>query len=211
MKLYWFRVAPNPTKVRLYIAEKIFGGAKIEFESEVVKIVKGEGQLPQFLEKNPFGTVPVLELDDGFRISESLSIIEYLEETFPDPNMWGSTLKQRVRGKELERIAEMKVLEPIAQYIHATQSPIGLPPNEVLASNALSRIVKPLEFFEALMLDGRKYLCGESVTVADCTMQAGFQFARFAKMDLGLDDHPRLKNWDTVYRERIPATEILVT
>ena len=172
--------------------------------------MKGEGQLPQFLEKNPFGTVPVLELDDGFRITESLSIIEYLEEIFPEPSMWGSNLRQRVRAKELERIAEMKLLEPIAQYIHATQSPIGLPPNGVLASNALSKIVKPLGFFEGLMADGRKYLCGESVTVADCTMQAGFQFARFAKMDLGLDDHPRLKNWDTMYRERTPATEILV-
>ena len=123
--------------------------------------------------------------------------------------MWGSTLKQRVRAKELERIAEMKLLEPIAQYIHATQSPIGLPPNEVLASNALSKIVKPLGFFEGLMADGRKYLCGESVTIADCTMQAGFQFARFAN-GLGFDDHPRLKNWDTVYRERTPATETLV-
>ena len=83
MKLYWFRVAPNPTRVRLCIAEKQAAGSDIEIQSVVIKIVKGEGQTPEFLQKSPFGTVPVLELEDGFRIVESLAIIEYLEQTFP--------------------------------------------------------------------------------------------------------------------------------
>ena len=80
MKLYWFQVAPNPTKVRLYIAEKRAGGATIDFESVIVKLPKGEQNRPEHLARNPFASLPVLELDDGTCIIESLAIIDYLEE-----------------------------------------------------------------------------------------------------------------------------------
>ena len=80
MKLYWFQVAPNPTKVRLYIAEKIAGGAAIELEQVVVNLPKGEQHSSEHQARNPFGSLPVLELelelDDGSYLIESLPIID---------------------------------------------------------------------------------------------------------------------------------------
>lgn len=135
MKLYWFQVAPNPTKVRLYVAEKNAGGASIELEQVVVKLPKGEQNMPEHKARNPFSSLPVLELDDGSHIIESLPIVDYLEELFPDPPMWGTTVAERARGRELERIADLRVMIPIARYIHATDSPVGLPPNPGVAEN----------------------------------------------------------------------------
>jgi len=210
MKLYWFRVAPSPTRVRLYISEKKAAGANIEIEPVVIKIVKGEGQAPEFLSKNPFGTVPVLELEDGFKIKESLAIIEFLEQSFPDPAMWGTSLRKQIRNREIERIVEMRFLEPVSRYIHATQSPLGLPQNQAVADDALASLPEAMVFLEELFSDGRKFLCGETVSVADCTMQAGMQFARFAKFNLELEKYPNIRSWDLFYRERQEIADILV-
>jgi len=210
MKLYWFRVAPNPTRVRLCIAEKQAAGSDIKIESVVIKIVKGEGQTPEFLRKNSFGTVPVLELEDGFRIIESLAIIEYLEQTFPETCMWGTSIKEKIRAREIERIVEMRFLQPVSRYIHATQSPVGLPPNTEIAKSMMSAIPVGLKYLEDLFSDGRSFLCGPSPSVGDCTMQAGMQFARFAKMDLDIDKYPKVKAWDEFYRQRSEVSDVLV-
>ena len=89
MKLYWVQVAPNPTKVRLYLAEKNAAGADIALDDQVVRLMKGEQNTPEFLAINPFGALPVLELDDGDTIVESLPIIDYLEEKFPEGALLG--------------------------------------------------------------------------------------------------------------------------
>ena len=210
MKLYWFRVAPSPTRVRLYIGEKKAAGANIEIEPVVIKIVKGEGQTPEFLSKNPFGTVPVLELEDGFKIKESLAIIEFLEQSFPDPAMWGTSLRKQIRNREIERIVEMRFLESVSRYIHATQSPLGLPPNQAVADDALASLPEAMVFLEELFSDGRRFFCGDTVSVADCTMQAGMQFARFAKLNLELGKYPNIQSWDLFYRGRQEIADILV-
>ena len=84
MKLYMFQVAPNPTRVRLYLAEKAAAGAKIDLQQIAVNLPKGEQRTPDHLARNPLGRLPVLELDDGSYLTESLAIIEYLEECYPE-------------------------------------------------------------------------------------------------------------------------------
>ncbi|MGE0824007.1 MAG: glutathione S-transferase N-terminal domain-containing protein [Candidatus Binatia bacterium] len=85
MKLYVFQIAPNPTKVRLYLAEKAVAGAVIDLPQVSVNLVKGEQKKPELVALNPLGRLPVLELDDGSALTESLAIIEYLEECYPEP------------------------------------------------------------------------------------------------------------------------------
>ena len=104
MKLYDFAGAPNPKKVRVYLAEK-----GITVPTEQVNIVTGENRTPEFLKKNPFGTLPVLELDDGSYLTESLAIMEYFEELHPEPPMIGTAPLERARVRELERIADLGV------------------------------------------------------------------------------------------------------
>ena len=85
MKLYSFFGAPNPRKVLVYLGEK---GIKVPIEE--VNIITGENRTPEFLAKNPLGGLPVLELDDGSHLTESLAIIEYFEETRPNPSLLGT-------------------------------------------------------------------------------------------------------------------------
>ncbi len=105
MRIYDFRFAPNPHKLRIYLAEK---GISIPLER--VDLRKGENLKPEFLAKNPLGALPVLELDDGSCLTESLAIIEYLEELHPDPPMIGIEPLERARVRELERFADTSVL-----------------------------------------------------------------------------------------------------
>ncbi len=208
MKLYWFQVAPNPTKVRLYIAEKNAGGAAIELEQVVVKLPKGEQNSPEHKARNPFGSLPVLELDDGTYIIESLAIVDYLEDLFPEPPMWGTDAASRARGRELERIVDLRVLLPIARYIHATDSPLGLPPNPGVAENAQKFLPTGLAYIDDALADGRPFLKGETPSVADCTLAAALQFARFAKFDLD-EQFAHLHRWDGEYRSRDVAASVL--
>ncbi len=87
MKIYVFPVAPNPTKVRLYLAEKAAGGGEIGLTEVMVNLLEGEQRTSEHRSRNPMGKLPVLELDDGTHLTESLAIIEYLEERYPDPPM----------------------------------------------------------------------------------------------------------------------------
>ncbi|MCB1749585.1 MAG: glutathione S-transferase family protein [Gammaproteobacteria bacterium] len=209
MKLYWFQVAPNPTKVRLYVAEKNAGGAGIVLDDAIVKLPKGEQRTAEFRALNPFGSLPVLELDDGSTVVESLPIIDYLEELHPAPPLWGETPRERVRARELERIADVRLMMPIARYIHATRSPIGLPPNPAVAEHAQGVWPAALQYLDDALADGREFVCGARPSVADCTLAAALQFARFGEVALDLADHAHLSRWDAAYRAREVARAVL--
>lgn len=209
VKLYWVQVAPNPTKVRLYIAEKIAGGAALEIEGVVVKLAKGEHRSPEHRARNPFESLPVLELDDGSTIVESLTIIEYLEELHPTPPMWGVEPRERARAREVERIVDLRLLNPLTTYIHATASPTGKPANADVADRAAAEWPMALLYLDELLADERPFLLGEASTVGDCTLAAALQFARFAKVDL-LAGLPNLARWDTAYRAR-PIAQMVLT
>src|SRR5262245_9217439 len=115
MKLYVFALAPNPRKVLVYLKEK-----GIELPMETVDIMQGKNRTPEFLAKNPLGGLPVLELDDGSHLAESLAIIEYLEELHPTPPMIGTSPLERARVRELERIAEIGVMSAVGAVFQNT-------------------------------------------------------------------------------------------
>jgi glutathione S-transferase len=201
MKLYVFPPAPNGAKVRLYLAEKAAAGAPIELEEVIVNLIEGEHRRPEFLAKNPMGAIPVLELDDGRCIHESLAIIEYFEDRHPEPSLWGPDPESRAEARQIERIADLEGLIPIGREIHTTNSPLGLPANPTLAAHYRKRWQRGLDHLESLMADGRPFLAGDRVTVADCTLQAALQFARFGKID-ALEGRPLLSAWCDRFRER---------
>jgi len=200
MKLYVFPIAPNPTKVRLYLAEKASGGAKIEITEVMVDLRQGEQRSAEHLSRNPFGRLPVLELDDGTHLIESLAIIEYLEERHPDPPMIGCDALERARMRELERIAELGVLFPVARIIHSTNSPLGLPPVPEMAAHFRRVLPDALGVLDQRLADGRPFVAGERPTIADCTLQAALQFARFGDVEID-PAFSNLARWDREYRE----------
>jgi glutathione S-transferase len=208
VKLYFFPVAPNPTKVLLYLAEKALGGGEIAIEQVPVDVRKGEQRSPEHLARNPFGRLPVLELDDGTYLTESLAIIEYLEETHPIPNMLGRTPVERARVRELERIADLGVLVLTAWVIHGTNSPLGLPPNPQLVEFCRPRLARALEVLDRKLADGRTFLAGDEPTIADCTLAAALQFGRYGSVPLP-DSLEHLTCWDRMFRARASASRVL--
>jgi len=208
MKLYMVPLAPNPTKVMLYIAERAELGVDMSIEQVVVNTVKGRHREPQHLARNPFGTLPVLELDDGGYLVESLPIIEYLEDKFPQGALLGASPETRGKARDVERIVDLRIARQMGTYAHATNSPLGRPPDPGTADRMEAELQTPLDYLEKLLGDDRPLLLGERVSIADCTLQASLQFLRYVEADL-LGERPLLRAWDLRYRARPAAREVL--
>src|SRR3990172_1507626 len=178
MKLYDFSGAPNPRKVRVYLAEK---GIKVPIEP--VDIITGQNRQPEFLKKNPLGGLPVLELDDGTCLPESLAIIEYFEELHPEPPMIGTTPLERARVRALERICELGVLSAVAAIFQNTHPFMAgrLKQSAEAADNARNRLAANLRVLDA-RIDGHPFVAGNRPTIADCTLLAALDFAEFAQV-----------------------------
>lgn len=178
MKIYTFRVAPNPTRVRVYLREK-----GIQLEEVLVNLREGEQKSEEHLARNPLGNLPVLELDDGSYLTESLAIIEFLEELHPDPPMIGTDPLARARVRSLERIIEVGVLFPVSRLVHATNSPLGRPPNPALAEDARAALPIALGTLDERIAD-HPFVAGPAPTIADCTLFAALNFGRFFGVEL---------------------------
>ena len=208
MKLYMVPLAPNPTKVMLYIAEREELGADMSIEQIVVNTVKGRHKEPEHLARNPFGTVPALELDDGTYLVESLAMIDFLEDKFPNNTMYQGTPEEKGKARDMERVIDLRLGGPMGAFGHATNSPLGRPPEPEKAAQYLESMQTPLNYLETLLGDGRPLLCGDHVNVADCTLQSFLQFTRFVEADV-FGDRPLLRAWDARYRARPAAQAVL--
>lgn len=209
MKLYLLPGAPNPTKVALYVAEKENLGVNLGLETTVLNPFKGEQNTPEHLARNPFGALPTLETDTGQFVFESLAIIEYLEEKFPTPSLWGDTPEARAIARNIERVADVRTLNPSAGYVHVVNSPLGIEPNEVIANYLQPSFRRGLGYLDSLLADGRPLLAGEQVTVGDCTLQGALQFMRFRELE-DLTDYPHVASWSERYRSRPAVQDVLI-
>ncbi len=201
-------LAPNPTKVMLYIAEREHLGANMDIEQVVVNTVKGRHKQPEHLARNPFGTVPALELDDGTFLVESLPIIQYLEDKYPEGALISGTPEQRGHARDVERIVDLRLAGPMGAYGHAVNSPLGYPKDEAKAAQMEAAMQPPLNYLENLLSDDRPLLLGERVSIADCTLQASLQFMRYIETDI-FGERPLLRAWDERYRARGAAAAVL--
>ena len=116
MKIYDYP-APNAQKVKIFAHEK-----DITIEYIQVDLLNHELRTPEMLSKNPMGTVPFLELEDGEIIRESRAIIEYLEGIKDSPNMLGKDPLEKARIHEIDRLAELGLMIELApvSYTHLT-------------------------------------------------------------------------------------------
>jgi len=200
MKAYVFAGAPNPRKLIVYLREK---GLDIPLES--VDILSGANRTPEFLKKNPLGGLPVLELDDGSHLTESLAIIQYLEELHPTPPMIGTSPVERARVRELERICELGVFSSVGTVFQNTHPFFAgrLKQSPEAAENARARLASTLKVVDA-RIDGRRFVAGDRPSIADCTLLAALGFAEFT----GIPLDPGLKNvarWYEEFKQRPSA------
>lgn len=203
--LYYFPVAPKPTRVRLYLAEKAALGPALPISYVGVDLTVGEQNSREHLARSRFGTVPVLELRDGTTLHESLAIIEYLEDLFPEPSLCGGDPLARALRRQEERVAETRVLNQGARWVHARQSPIGIPSSPQTAEAAWKTLSTGLAYFEEQLSDGRAFVAGDAPAVADCTLASELAFALFGGLELAAEA-PGVHRWFETYRAR-PAVE----
>ncbi|MFQ5456918.1 MAG: glutathione S-transferase family protein [Myxococcota bacterium] len=199
MKLYHHPFAPNPRKVRVYIAEK---GLPMDYE--VVEIGRGENRTPAFLAKNPMGSVPVLEMDDGGFLTESLAIMEYLEELHPEPPMIGTTPLERARTHELERLADVSVLSRVGRIFVNTNPAF---PKEEQSAESAAQARAGLPNAQRIINDRNgenEFVAGGRPTNADCTLFAALELGKVAGVTVG-DEYPHLRRWHASFSRRPSA------
>ncbi len=190
MKLYDSPMAPNCRRVRIFLAEK-----EIEVPKEDVDIAGAANRKPPFLAKNPLGTVPVLELDDGTCISESVAICRYFEEIHPDPPLMGTDAKDRAVVEMWQRRMEFEVLLPIAQVFRNQHVFFKDRIEQCPEYGDLSRRLaeKRLAWLDE-ELAGREFVAGDRYTIADISALCGIDFGRVSKIGIG-EDQKNLRRW----------------
>jgi glutathione S-transferase len=165
MKLYSHSLAPNPRRVRIFAAEK-----GINLTLEDVDILAGQSRTPEFLVKNSSGAVPVLELDDGSHLSESVAICRYLEGLHPEPNLLGRDLREQADIERWNRRMELELFAAIGRTVQNTspifqgrfkQFPEYGEAQRAVAYQRLERMDREL--------NGHQFVAGDRFTIADIT------------------------------------------
>jgi glutathione S-transferase len=199
MKLYDFPGAPNPRRVKIFAAEK-----NISLDLINCDMAKREHKTREFLAKNPSGKIPVLELEDGRCISESIPICRYLESLVPEPNLFGndafeiSFIESRNRHIELElwtQIGISWVNGPIVGSMGLFQQ---IPDAKVASDKNVKSYYKRLDN----EFSASEYVAGNRYTVADITLLSAIDFAS-SMVDLKPDESlDNLYRWHNQILER---------
>jgi len=196
MKLYDFKMAPNPRRVRMFIAEKGISYQQGGIEVVNVDIGKGETFSKEFRDISPYGGLPVLELDDGELISESMAICRYFEELYPENPLMGTDAKSKAMIEMWNRRIELGLYNSIA-YSFRHGNPMWKPVTnqvpefaEVSAENADKQIHKLNKH-----LAGSEYVAGNEFSVADITALCAIDFAKVIKRRIDEELHPHLARW----------------
>ena len=200
MKLYDSASAPNPRRVRIFLAEK-----GITVPVVPMDIGKAENRQPPFLAKNPLGGLPVLELDDGTCIAESVAICRYFEDTQPQPPLLGEGAKDRALVEMWQRRMELELFRNVTgcfQNTHkffAGRIPQVPEYGEVCRNAARAR----LAWLDGA-LAGRSFLAGERYTIADITALCSIDFGRVVDIRIA-PEQKQLQRWHEAVSSRPSA------
>ena len=178
MKLYDSRRAPNPRRVRWFMAEK--GIEDIEIVD--VSIFDGEHKTPEFVSKAGLPNLPALEMDNGQTITESVAICRYLESLYPEPNLFGGDACEAAVVEMWMRRTEMMVATPLMMMVrhsHPAMATIETQIPEVAASNRASA-EKGLKMLDRRLGESEFIAC-DRLTMADILAATGIDFARMAR------------------------------
>jgi glutathione S-transferase len=175
VKLYTYPGAPNPRRVHIYLAEK---GIDIPFET--VDIMKRENRQPAFLEKvNALGGLPVLELDDGTHIAESVAICRYFEALHPEPPLFGVDAASQGCVEMWLRRVELNLMVPVGMvWIHGSPLTKAVVAKQLPEAAEQNRAVvrRTYRFLDTTLAE-RPYLAGDGFSMADILALCSINFA----------------------------------
>ena len=187
MKFFDCKTAPSPRRVRIFIAEK-----SITIETILVDLRSKEQLGVEFKTINPHCTVPVLELDDGARLTTTAGIWRYLEATYPDPPLMGETPQQRGVIADLQWHIEMNGFMAMAEFLRnsapamkgrALTGPHDYDQIPELADRGKLRVQRFLEEIDQVIGD-KPYVAGDRFSVADIDLLVLIDFSAWRKLSL---------------------------
>jgi glutathione S-transferase len=194
MKVYDYKGFPNPARVRIALAEK---GMTSQVQFVHVDVPAGEHKRAEFLAKNPFGAVPVLELDDGTTIAECTAITEYIDHADGNPVLTGRAAKERAVIHMMQRRAEAGLLDAATAYFHHATPGLGSRietyQNKEWGEKQRERAITGMRYLDGVLAN-RPFVAGNAFSMADITVFAGLSFADFARIEIP-KDCVHLKSW----------------
>lgn len=199
MKLYDMNMAPNPRRVRIFLAEKGLN----DVEMVEINLLEGDNLTADFLKINPRGTIPTLELDDGTRLDETVAICRYLEEIYPEPNLLGTDGLSKARIEACQRHVEFDGFQPLLDAFRNTfpafseRGVPGLPAEYKAIPELAERGQRRYALFMKnlnTLLETQTYIAGDSFSIADITALCGIDFAKMLEITLP-DDYSHALRW----------------
>ena len=185
MKIIETKQAPNPRRVRIFLAEK---GITVPFEE--VDLMKGALKTPEFAKLNPAQRVPVLVLDDGTAISETVAICRYFEESKPAaPHLFGEGAKGRAIVEMWQRRMELNLFFPVAQafrHTHPAMAHLEVPQVAAWGEANKGHALAALAMLDA-QLAGNRFVAGDTYSIADITALVAIDFMRPARLQRPAD------------------------
>lgn len=177
MKILETRTAPNPRRVRIFLAEK---GIEIAYVDHEIGALKSA----EFSSLNSFQRVPVLVLDDGTAISETMAICRYFEVMKPEPSLFGRTALEQATVEMWNRRAELNLLACVAQafrHLHPAMAKLEVPQVAAWGEANKPKALEALEKFDAALASTR-FVAGDAYSVADITLLVAVDFMRPARI-----------------------------
>ncbi|MSQ68286.1 MAG: glutathione S-transferase [Gammaproteobacteria bacterium] len=197
---------PNPRCVRMFLAEK-----GLTLPAEQVDLMGGENRQLPYLQRNPGGQLPALELANGVVIAETAAICEYLEEQHPTPVLVGSTAEERAEARMWQRRVELNITENSYNGFRYKEG-------YELFKNRLHCVPAAADDLQAMaqewlvkldaLMEGRDFICGNAPRFVDISLYCCMDFAK----DVGQPINPTLKNinaWFARMDARASATTSL--
>ena len=201
MKLIDGGRAPNPRRVRIFLAEK-----GIAIPTEQIDFAKRAHKSEDFTKINPMQRVPVLILDDGTAISESMAICRYFEALNPEPPLFGKSVKEQAVIEMWNRRMELNLMGAITavfRHLHPAMAELEVPQVPEWGEANRPKVLGYLEWLDA-ELAGRQFIAGENFSVADITAMVAVDFMKPAKIELP-DRLVDLARWHQAVRARPSA------
>lgn len=208
MKIYDWRLAPNPRRVRMYLAEK---GLEVPLE----EVGDGMRLNADFVARfDPFATTPTLELDDGTCIGEATAVWRYFEELHPAPPLLGQGAKDKAMVEMWERRAYEGAMLGLSEILRNT--------HPAFAARGLPGTAEPIEQLTEIVERGRgrvrrfsasandqlakhRFLAGSTFSVADITAFCALDaISKFLEMPIA-NEHPHLRRWYDEVEQRPSA------
>jgi glutathione S-transferase len=198
MKLYDAATAPNPRRVRWVMAEK----AIADIEVVPVSIAEGEHKRPDYLAKAGLPNLPMLEMDDGTTITESIAICRYLESRYPEPNLFGRTAEEAAVIEMWMRRADMMIATPFmlgVRLSHPGFAALERPAPEVAEWNQRNAMAA-LAVLDRRLAES-EWLGADRLTIADIVAFIGIDFARIVRLRPP-EELTQVARWAQAMRER---------